>query len=117
MRSALTLAAVAAVAYALGRRRVVHVWSAVGEAIAPDPMDEVQPADPATLPGHPIDWSKVRVWEPWPITTDGQGFGTFSSSDGLVPPHVTWNATLEPLSELDRDWLDQTVRSSLHPST
>lgn len=87
------------------------------EPMQPDPADDVQPADPVTV--HQV-WPGAQ----W-IPSSGYGTGDFwpqpwvntstSPNTGYRTDPVV--STLEPLSERDRDWLDQTVRASLYPST
>lgn len=74
-----------------------------------DPADDVQPPDPVTWPALIAQYDPWRKYgtgdppfQPWVNTTASPDIGT---------------STLEPLSERDRDWLDQTVRASLYPST
>lgn len=105
----LALAIVAALAYAAGRAREYRAWMRTREEpdpaddVQPDPADDVQPADPVTL--GPGTWVTPR--QPY-----------YGTGDYWPQPWVnTSTGTLEPLTAADRDWLDQTVRSSLHPST
>lgn len=60
-----------------------------------DPADDVQPADPVTL---------------------AKG-GPMPASTRFVLRNESGCEYLNPLTDRDRDWLDQTVRASLYPST
>lgn len=80
-----------------------------GSAQAPDPADDVQPPDPVT----------VRHSGACMCQTCRDRFA-FGGVMGPVRPFIVGESgpeRLEPLSERDRDWLDQTVRASLYPST
>lgn len=83
------------------------------EPVQPDPADDVQPADPVTfryVPGYTMPLSPgygTGDFWPQPWVNTSRSYGTGGNADAI----------LEPLTAADRDWLDQTVRPSLHPST
>lgn len=102
---ALAAAVLALLAWLRRRDRPDPYWGLAEQQLE---EDGVQPPDPVTWP------ALIAQYDPW--RKYGTGDPTFQPwVNTTTVPDI--GDTLEPLTAADRDWLDQTVRSHLHPAT
>lgn len=86
----------------LGRAVEHRAWMDACETPTPEREYDVQGPDPMTV--HLRDGARFTT----------RGWGSMGSHTSRTGSHAD---TLEPLTPSDRDWLDQTVRTNLYPST